>query len=82
MNTARLNFVELIVPPERKTRVWEIRNQADDTLGRVTFRPQWRAYVFEVPTGGTIGLEWFDASCLQEIVDFVKLETYKWRGGR
>ncbi len=65
----------------RKTKVWMVRNSTNQDLAAITFRPQWRRYVLVVkpeynnPT-------YFDASCLEEIVAFLKSETEKWRASQ
>lgn len=71
-----LHFVEC-QNDGRKTKVWIIRNNQNEDLGAVYFRPQWRKYIFRFnPTLGEID---FDSSCLREIADFTESQTKAWK---
>ena len=58
----------------RKTPLYDIVNSTGDNLGVIGFYPGWRKFVVEYRAGCK-----FDASCSQEIVDFLKSETEKWK---
>lgn len=70
-----LKFEELYPSKNRKTKLFRVVNLESQTLGMIGFSSAWRKYVFnperESPT--------FDAGCLQDIVDFLKDQTQKWR---
>lgn len=62
-----LDFVSVAVPPDRKTKVWEVRSNKDGSiLGRVDWHGPWRRYVFR-PAPGTL----FDQACLNCITIFI-----------
>jgi hypothetical protein len=63
-----LIFNELDVP-ERKTKVWEVRNQDGDFLGTISWKNTWRRYWWE--QANSVGM---DASCLDEVSAFIKRE--------
>jgi hypothetical protein len=70
-----LRFIRCSPSTPRKTLVYVVRNLADDSLlGRVSFWPAWRKYVF-FPAESTL----FDCACLLEIATFVSGQTAKWR---
>ena len=70
-----LHFVEC-QSDGRKTKVWVVRNQQNEDLGAVHFRPTWRKYVFaNSPTPVD-----FDAGCLREIAEFTETQTDLYKG--
>ena len=66
--TQRANVVGI------KTKIFDVQSIAGDTLGVISFRPQWRKFVF-TPAPGTL----YDAGCLREIADFEEQQTQYWR---
>jgi hypothetical protein len=62
-----IEFHEDPKAPERKTSTWTIRAKSDGTrLGRVTFYPNWRQYIFE---SGTATL--WSVGCLRDVEIFL-----------
>jgi hypothetical protein len=62
-----IEFHEDPKAPERKTSTWTIRAKSDGTrLGRVTFYPNWRQYIFEP---GTATL--WSVGCLRDVEIFL-----------
>lgn len=59
-----------------RTKTWSVNNLEGISLGVVTFRPQWRKYVY-MPGIQTV----LDASCLLEIANFCFTESTAWRTG-
>lgn len=62
-----LTFHETIPNPARKTAIWEVRSgEQQILLGQVRWYAAWRRYCFT-----TVILVWMDATCLQEVTDFL-----------
>ncbi len=60
-----LEFVK--VESATKTQKFDVDNKSGDNLGRISFYPQWRKYVFQPSNGGII----FDADCLNDITSYL-----------
>jgi hypothetical protein len=63
---------------DHKTRLWHVKNTADQFLGLVKFSGAWRKYIF-VPNIQAHCQ--FDAKCLQDIIYFLNDATQQWRDG-
>lgn len=63
-----LKFNVAAKPAGRKTDVWVVRSEANDSyLGVIGWHAPWRRFCF-FPVDGTI----FDASCLEEMTSFIR----------
>lgn len=66
-----VEFVELPVPPGRKTREWVVKNsQYRSRLGYVRWDTGWRRYVLQ-PFHGTV----WEQDCLRDVAAFVEEQT-------
>lgn len=71
-----LKFLDLGVPDGQKTRRYRVTsNMSGFSLGQIRFYGAWRKFCF-FPDENTV----FDASCLQEIIEFCVTKTLEWRG--
>ena len=68
-----LQFKEGVAPRGWITKVWYVLNSGGDSLlGNIRWKSEWRRYWFEPsPSTG------FDATCLDEISQFLKQEMAK-----
>ena len=71
------HFLEFVESPSLglKTKIFHVMNNSGEILGRVSFFPQWRKYIFTQYAPGIV----FDSSCLENIAGFLEHETEKWR---
>lgn len=69
-----ITFVLVGNSPSGKTQLMEVRSADDLLLGRISFRGQWRKYVF-LPEPNTL----FDQSCLEAIGKECANRTFAWR---
>lgn len=64
-------------PAWRKTDWYIVRSvKGEVPLGRVSFFPQWRKFVFD----GIVGCV-LDSNCLMEVVEFLNQKDREWREG-
>lgn len=71
-----LQFVARPQDPNRKTPVYDVMNNPRLNLGVVGFFPRWRKFVWEAQPKVVL-----DDGCMQEILNFLKAETAKWKAG-
>lgn len=69
-----LEFEESLIEANRKTKLYNVKNKDNFILGYITFRPQWRCYIFR--SNGEIAL---DIKCMTEIIEKLKEENSLWR---
>ena len=54
--------------PNKKTKVFEIRNEKDTFLGTVEWKNTWRQYIFTPPAYTTI----WARGCIKELYEFIE----------
>lgn len=65
-----LTFPKHPANPRRVTSIWDVRSaQSNDLVGQIKWHAPWRKYCFFT---AHLNDALFDATCLQEIVDFIR----------
>ncbi len=76
-----IRFIEIAVPPERKTKVWTVHPRDGGTisgmLGRVSWYPPWRKYCY-LAEPRTV----YEQVCLREIAEFCEKRTAEHKAAR
>lgn len=68
MSGKYMHLVEQPTPVERKTAIYEVReNVGDALLGHIKWYGPWRGFCW-FPACGTV----FDAGCLSQIIEWIK----------
>lgn len=78
MSRSRLKFIWSHDSTSGKTSQWSVvskRNDEETFLGYISWRAQWRRYVF-FPAYKTL----FDASCMREVAEFIEQRMEERRG--
>ena len=76
-----IRFEECDIPPDRKTKIWNVfAKDGDVILGSVFWYGAWRRYVFG-PTMDHLEGVIFEQQCLRDIAAFVEARTRDHKAG-
>lgn len=61
-----IKFDAVMVPEDRKTKIWNVATKDGVLIGRIQWYAAWRKYGF-YPRGGTL----YEPTCLRDIASFI-----------
>ena len=72
----KFRYAETLLPPGRKTMIWNVLTNDGFVLGQVKWFTRWRRYCF-FPAAETV----YEQVCLREIAQFIEDRTHEHKHG-